>query len=201
MKEKRRAGEPEGGRRPSGGSPREEEWKGSLAKKGRWSRGRKRDLVLRLLRGESLEGLSRETGVEIYRLKQWRDQALSGMEAGLREREGNPLQGELDAALRRPGEVTMENELLWRRVREKTGPLAWRWTVQAIFTSPINTTIAFAGSIPPGRSPPSRGRKNGGSAETAARQLRRLSSCPLAWRWTARATSTLPMPPTTASAC
>ena len=26
MKEKRRAGEPEGGRRPSGGSPREEEW-------------------------------------------------------------------------------------------------------------------------------------------------------------------------------
>ena len=60
MKEKRRAGEPEGGRRPSGGSPREEEWKGSLAKKGRWSRGRKRDLVLRLLRGESLEGLSRD---------------------------------------------------------------------------------------------------------------------------------------------
>ena len=32
MKEKRRAGEPEGGRRPSGGSPREKEWKGSLAK-------------------------------------------------------------------------------------------------------------------------------------------------------------------------
>ena len=59
-------------------------------------------------------------------LEQWRDQALSGMEAGLREREGNPLQGELDAALRRLGEVAMENELLWRRVREKTGPLARR---------------------------------------------------------------------------
>lgn len=126
MKEKRKAGEPEGGRRPSEGSPREKEWQGSLPRKGRWSRGRKRDVVLRLLRGESLDGLSRETGVEIYRLEQWRDQALSGMEAGLREREGNPLQGELDAALRRLGEVTMENELLWRRVREKTGPLAPR---------------------------------------------------------------------------
>ena len=79
MKEKRRAGEPPLGLRPPSGSPREEEWKGSLAKKGRWNRGRKRDLVLRLLRGESLEGLSRETGVEIYRLEQWRDQALSGM--------------------------------------------------------------------------------------------------------------------------
>ena len=40
--------------------------------------------------------------------------------------EGNPLQGELDSALRRLEEVTMENELLWRRVREKTGPLARR---------------------------------------------------------------------------
>ena len=48
MKEKREAGEPEGGRRPSAGSPREKEWKGSLPKQGRWSRGRKRDLVLRL---------------------------------------------------------------------------------------------------------------------------------------------------------
>ena len=96
MKEKRRAGEPPLGLRPPSGSPREKEWKGSLAKKGRWSRRRKRD------------------------------QALSGMEAGLREREGNPLQGELDAALRRLGEVTMENELLWRRVREKAGPLARR---------------------------------------------------------------------------
>ena len=124
MKEKRRAGEPEGGRRPSGGSPREKEWKGSLAKKGRWSRRRKRGLTRWLLRGESLEGFLRETGVEIYRLEQWRDQALSRMAAGLREREGNPLQGELDVALRRLGEVTMENELLWGSGADSEGD--WR---------------------------------------------------------------------------
>ena len=40
---------------------------GSLAPGQRWSASRKRDVVLRLLRGESLEALSREAGVEIYR--------------------------------------------------------------------------------------------------------------------------------------
>ena len=42
---------------------------GPLAPGQRWSVGRKRDVVLRLLRGESLEALSREVGVEIYRLE------------------------------------------------------------------------------------------------------------------------------------
>ena len=36
---------------------------GSLAPGQRWSASRKRDVVLRLLRGESLEALSREAGV------------------------------------------------------------------------------------------------------------------------------------------
>jgi len=36
----------------------------------RWSAGRKREIVLRLLRGESLDALPREVGVEIYRLEQ-----------------------------------------------------------------------------------------------------------------------------------
>ena len=42
---------------------------GSLAPGQRWSASRKRDVVLRLLRGESLEALSREAGVEIYQSK------------------------------------------------------------------------------------------------------------------------------------
>ena len=46
---------------------------GSLAPGQRWSASRKRDVVLRLLRGESLEALSREAGVEIYRLDAWRE--------------------------------------------------------------------------------------------------------------------------------
>ena len=51
---------------------------GSLAPGQRWSASRKRDVVLRLLRGESLEALSREVGVEIYRLDAWRAGAGHG---------------------------------------------------------------------------------------------------------------------------
>ena len=53
---------------------------GSLAPGQRWSASRKRDVVLRLLRGESLEALSREAGVEIYRLDAWRERAMAGLE-------------------------------------------------------------------------------------------------------------------------
>jgi hypothetical protein len=42
----------------------------------RWSAARKREVVLRLLRRESLDAVSREIGVEVYRLERWRDKAL-----------------------------------------------------------------------------------------------------------------------------
>ena len=57
----------------------------------RWSASRKRDVVLRLLRGESLDAVSREVGVEIYRLEEWRDRAWVGMDLGLKDRQGEPL--------------------------------------------------------------------------------------------------------------
>jgi hypothetical protein len=63
--------------------------------------------------------------VEIYRLEKWREKGLLAIDAGLKEREGDPLQAELDAAMKRIGELTMENDLLWERVR-KPGPLAKR---------------------------------------------------------------------------
>jgi len=91
----------------------------------RWSVSRKREAVLRLLRGESVEALSRELGVEIYRLEKWREKVLSGIDASLKERQGDPVQAELDQAMRRIGELTMETELLWQRVR-KASPLAKR---------------------------------------------------------------------------
>ena len=85
---------------------------------------RKREVVLRLLRGESMGPLSRERGVEIYRLGKWLDQALAGIETALKEREGDPLKEELDAALKRNGELTMTNELLRTRI-ETPGPFCW----------------------------------------------------------------------------
>jgi hypothetical protein len=87
---------------------------------------RKREVALRLLRGESLEALSRELAVEIHRLQRWRDRALAGIDESLREREGDPLQAELDAAVKRVGELSMENELLREKIRS-SGPLvSWR---------------------------------------------------------------------------
>jgi hypothetical protein len=78
---------------------------------------RKRDVVLRLLRGEAMEALSREVGVETYRLEEWKNKALGAIETGLRERGGDPLEKELDAARRKIGELSMENELLRLRCR------------------------------------------------------------------------------------
>ena len=92
----------------------------------RWTAARKQEVVLRLLRGEPMEALSRELGVETYRLAQWRDRALGGIEAALRERQTvDARQLEHEAALKRLGELSMENELLRHRCRtqEQRGPL------------------------------------------------------------------------------
>jgi hypothetical protein len=102
--------------------------KESLSKQGplgpneRWSVRRKREVVLRLMRGEPVDTLSRELGVEIYRLEQWREKALLGIDEALRDRTGDPLEVELDAAKRHIGELSMENELL-RRERDLRRPL------------------------------------------------------------------------------
>ena len=101
---------------------------GALAPWQRWSASRKRDVVLRLLRGESLDTVSREVGVELYRLEAWQARALGGLELGLKEQAGEPLAAELDAAKRHIGELSMEIELLRERARaaERRLPLAPR---------------------------------------------------------------------------
>jgi len=114
----------EGGRRPTGVPPGQGDVR-PLTQGQRWTAPRKREVVLRIFRGEPLELLSRELGVELYRLEKWRDAALAGMEEALKARNGDPLKGELDNAMKRLGELTMENELLWARVR-RPGPLAKR---------------------------------------------------------------------------
>lgn len=98
---------------------------GPLAPGQRWTVTKKREVVLRIFRGESLDSLSRELGVEIYRLEKWRDAALGGIDVALKSRNEDPLKAEYDSAMKRVGELTMENELLWQRVR-RPGPLAKR---------------------------------------------------------------------------
>jgi transposase len=65
-----------------------------------WSANRKKEVVLRLMRGEPIDALSREFGVEIYRLEEWHQKALRGIETALKAREGDPLAAELDGAER-----------------------------------------------------------------------------------------------------
>ena len=101
---------------------------GPLGPGQRWSASRKREVVFRLLRGESLDAVSRELGVELYRLEEWRERVLAGIDLALKDREGEPLQAELDMAKRHIGELSMEIELLRERSRaaEARLPLAMR---------------------------------------------------------------------------
>ena len=112
-------GSAEGARRATGGEP------GAAAEVKRWSAGRKKEVVLRLLRNEPLDDLSREVSVPIYKLEQWRDRSLAAIDAGLKERENDPVSAQLDDANRRIGELVMEIEIL-RKERQAKRPLAGR---------------------------------------------------------------------------
>lgn len=116
-------GSPEGARSATGGEP------GAAAEVRRWSTGRKKEVVLRLLRGEPLDAISREVSVPIYKLERWRDRALAGIDAGLKERENDPLDRLLDQANRRIGELVMEVEILHKERRAKR-PLVGRRSSQ-----------------------------------------------------------------------
>ena len=98
---------------------------GPLAPGQRWSVARKREVVLRLLRGESAELLSRELGLPMFKLEQWRRKAETALDGALKEREADPGSTELAAAMQRIGELSMEVELLRTRI-ERPGPLARR---------------------------------------------------------------------------
>ena len=92
----------------------------------RWGAKRKAEVVLRSLRGEALDALSRHTAVPVPRLEEWRERGLHGLEQALQTRDaGDPAQLRLDEANRRIGELSMEVELLRARC-EKAGPFVGR---------------------------------------------------------------------------
>ena len=77
----------------------------------RWSARRKSEIVLRLLRGEDLGELSREIQVPPPEIEQWREAFLSGAEAGLKKRGGDPLEREITRTRAKLGETMMKLEL------------------------------------------------------------------------------------------
>src|SRR3569832_1006210 len=115
----------EGGRGPSTLSTGRA---GPLAPNQRWSAARKREVVLRLMRGEAAELLSRELGLPIVKLEQWRQKAEAALEGALKEREADQADSQLAAAMQRIGELSMQVELLRARIA-RPGPLdrrRWR---------------------------------------------------------------------------
>jgi hypothetical protein len=85
----------------------------------RWTAGRKKESVLRLLRGEPIDSLSRELGVTIAQLEKWKATVLEGMELLLKDRSEEPLAVELAVAKKHIGELSMENELLREKAKKQ----------------------------------------------------------------------------------
>ena len=82
-------------------------------------------VVLRLCVTSRCNFCRGQLGVEIFRLEQWREKAIGGIDASLKQRKGDPVQAELDSAMKRIGELTMQVELLEAKT-ETFGPLGRR---------------------------------------------------------------------------
>jgi transposase len=93
----------------------------------RWTATRKMEVVLRHMRGEPLDSLSREVGIAASQIEEWYQAAVKGIEDSLKSRNNNPLLAELDLAKKRIGELSMENELLRERSRRNSVFLGGRW--------------------------------------------------------------------------
>jgi transposase len=95
---------------------------------GRFSARRKMETILRLLRGEALDGLARELGVTAATLAQWREAFLTGGQAALKSRPADERDDEIQRLRAKVGEITMNNELLLERCHrlETTLPLLRR---------------------------------------------------------------------------
>jgi transposase-like protein len=79
--------------------------------RGRWSAKSKREAVLRLLRGDDLDALSRELRVTAAKLSEWRDAFVEFGMAGLKAREADERDDEVARLKTMLGEMTMRCEL------------------------------------------------------------------------------------------
>lgn len=78
-------------------------------KQGRWSSQKKADVVLRLLRGETIDAVSRECAVTVETLNRWREDFVAAGIAGLK---GKTLEQVRIAELEKKiGQQAMELEL------------------------------------------------------------------------------------------
>ena len=88
----------------------------ALGRGGRMSRQRKTAAVLRLLRGEDLETVSRELGVTAATLTGWHDTFLAAGEAALTTRAATGEELESDRLKAKLGAALIERDLLNEKI-------------------------------------------------------------------------------------
>ena len=104
------------GARPSAAERPQESGAAALGRGGRMSRQRKTAAVLRLLRGEDLETVSRELGVTAATLTGWHDAFLAAGEAALTTRPATGEELESERLKVRLGAALIERDLLHEKI-------------------------------------------------------------------------------------
>ena len=115
-----------GGERPGATERPQESGAAALGRGGRMSRQRKTAAVLRLLRGEDLEMVSRSLGVTAATLSEWREAFLAAGEAALTTRRDSGEEQQSDRLKVRLGQALIERDLLVEKIAvlEAGRPLA-----------------------------------------------------------------------------
>jgi len=91
----------------------------------RWSVQRKAELVLRLLRGEALDAVSRESQVPAHELESWKRIFLEQGIRGLKTR-SDPEERELTLARAKIGELMMRLELAEHLIEKRGLTDEWK---------------------------------------------------------------------------
>ncbi len=92
---------------------------GEQVRRRRISKKLKAEIVLALLRGESIEELSRNNKIAVHEIAQWKDSFLEGGSKGLtKQGKNNSREAELERII---GRQQMEIELLKKRRRDLDG--------------------------------------------------------------------------------
>jgi transposase-like protein len=96
------------------------------AERGRFSSRKKMEVVLRVLRGDDLDLVSREAGITAATVSEWRDQFVASGQAGLKSRAADGHDDELVRLKALVGDLTMRLELSREAVQRLRGgtPLA-----------------------------------------------------------------------------
>ena len=115
-----------GDARPDEAARAQESGAAALGRGGRMSRQRKTAAVLRLLRGEDLETISRSLGVTAATLSGWREAFLAAGEAGLSTKPASGEELESERLKAKLGAALIERDLLHEKIAllEANRPLA-----------------------------------------------------------------------------